>query len=240
MTGSEVGPALLRGIISKTGHRDFAELTHTPLCVGPGERRIAPPERGTLETTSCTRIDRASLRVAALTIIDEVGIDGVTLERLSARTGVPIAAVRVHYPSATACVTDAYEQVSREIYEDFARCLAAEPRWRRALMLASRTLLARLAAHPSEARLCFVEILRADRELLRRRDAGRRRLVDLLVAELGRRRDHPEQFRVQLELLLGAGFQAIAAVVEAGATAGLPELASELESRALVFEPVAA
>lgn len=195
-----------------------------------------------METASCssTCLACAALRAASLAIVDEAGIDGVTLERLAAHTGASAPWIRAHYPSAAACLADTYEHVSRGIYDDFARCLATEQGWRRALMLAARTLLARMASHPAEARLCFVEILRADRELLRRRAASRRRLVDLLVSELGRRRDRPEQFRIQLELLLGAGFQAIAAAVEAGDAADLPTLAGELESRAFVFEPAAA
>ena len=125
------------------------------------------------------------------------------------------------------------------VYDDFRRSFAAEPGWRRALMLASRTLLARMAAHPDEARLCFVEILRSDHELLRRRERSRRRLVELFVSELGRRRELAEQYRVQLELLIGAGFQTIATAIELGDISGLPRLAPELESRGLVFEPVA-
>lgn len=180
------------------------------------------------------------LRAAALSIIGSDGIEHVTIERLAAEACMPERLVLEHYEDASDCLYATYEEVSEGIYEDFARCFAFEPGWRRALMLAARTLLARLAAAPAEARLCFVDILRSDHELLRRRNLSRRRLVDLFVRELGRRRDDPEQFRVQLELLIGAGFQAIAAAVESGDVQGLPGIEPELESRAFVFEPVAA
>lgn len=45
---------------------------------------------------------------------------------------------------------------------------------------------------------------------------------------------------MQLELLIGAGFQAIAAAIESGDITALPGLAPELESRAFVCEPVPA
>lgn len=182
----------------------------------------------------------ATFRAVALRIVGEDGVEAVTAQRLSWAAGVSEDELRRHYRDPLICLGETYEEVSEGIYEDFRRCFDAEPGWRRALMLASRTLLQRMAAYPDEARLCFVEILRSDHELLRRRDRSRRRLVDLFVAELGRRRDHPEQFRLQLELVIGAGFQTIAAAIESGDISGLTELANELESRALVFEPVAA
>jgi hypothetical protein len=127
--------------------------------------------------------------------------------------------------------------VARGIYEDFAVAFAAEPGWRRGLRRGGVSLLRRLGARPAEARLCFVEVLHGDLELRRRRDANRRRLVDLFVAELGRRRDHPEHFRMQLELLIGAGFQAIAFEVARGKVDRLAALEPELVTRAFVFEP---
>jgi AcrR family transcriptional regulator len=180
------------------------------------------------------------LRGAALEVVGRDGIEALSTERLADQAGVPADEVAAHYPDARDCLHETYEEVSRSIYEDFARAFAAEEGWRRALMLAARTLLERLAARPAEARLCFQEVLRGDHELLRRRDAARRRMVDLFVEELGRRRDAPEQFRMQLEMLIGAEFQAIAMGVAGGDLAELPELHLELESRAFVFEPLAA
>lgn len=182
----------------------------------------------------------ARLRTAALKLIGKAGINTLTIESLAEQAVVPLGDARDHYPDHRACLLDTYDEVSLSIYEDFARCFVVVPGWRRALILAGRTLLERLASRPAEARLCFVEVLRGDHELLRRREDSRRRLVDLFVAELGHRRAQPEQFRVQLELLIGAGFQAIATAVISGDISELPELEPELESRASVFEPVVA
>jgi hypothetical protein len=162
------------------------------------------------------------------------------MERLAAESGIAPDRLCRHYSTASRCLYDTYEEVALSIYRDFAWAFGAVEGWRNALRLASRTLLRRLAADPAQARLCFAEILHGDYELLRRREVSRRRLLDLFVTELGRRREHPEQFRMQLELLLGAGFQAIAAAVADDRIAELETLAPELESRAFVFEPVAA
>lgn len=74
------------------------------------------------------------------------------------------------------------------LLDDFASAFAPEARWRDALSPAARRLLGRMAARPEEARLCFQEVLRGDHELLRRRDGARRKMADLFVGELGRRR----------------------------------------------------
>lgn len=182
----------------------------------------------------------ARLRGAALAIVGDGGIETLTLDRLAGRAGLSVDETRRHYPDLTECLYETYEEVSNSIYDDFVRSFAAEPRWRTALALGGRTLLERMAASPAEARLCFCDILRGDHELLRRRELARRRLVDLFVVELGRRRAEPEQFRIQLELLIGAAFQAIAAAVATGAIDELPRLEHELRSRAFVFEPVPA
>jgi AcrR family transcriptional regulator len=180
------------------------------------------------------------LRATALEIVGRDGIDGVTFERLGAQAQMPPEIVQAHYPTVAACLYDTYEKVAYSIYKDFATGFAAVPGWRNALRHVGATLLRRMAANPAEARLCFAEILQGDYELLRRREASRRRLISLFVRELGKRRDRPEDFRMQLELLIGSTFQAIASAVAEDRLDEFEQLASELESRAFVFEPVAA
>ena len=179
----------------------------------------------------------AELRQATLRIVGGEGIEAVTLERLSGEAGLSPDQIAAHYASPTACLYATYEEVAQSIHADFAAAFAAEPSWRRALTAAARGLLERMAARPDEAHLCFQEILRGDHELLRRRDAARRRMVDLFVRELGRRQGDEQVPRTQLELLIGAGFQAIATAVAQDRLAELPQLLAELTSRAYVFEP---
>jgi len=148
--------------------------------------------------------------------------------------------VRAHYATVESCLHDTYDEVARSIYEDFAEAFAAEQGWRDGLRLGANTLLRRMAAKPDEARFCFVEVLGGDHELLRRRDASRRRLIALFMGELRRECDKPELFAMQLELLIGSTFQTIAASIAHGEPAHLPALEPEIESRAYVFAPVAA
>ncbi len=181
----------------------------------------------------------ARLRSAAVAIVAEEGIESFNGDRLELRSGLAAEDLATHYVSATSCLYDAYEEVSRSIHDDFAVAFAAEPSWYDGLALAGRTLLARMAENPDEARFCFVEVLRGDHELARLRADSRRRLVDLFVAELRRRCDN-EVPRMQLELLIGAAFQAIASAVNGGNITELPGMMPELTSRAYVFQPAAA
>ena len=191
--------------------------------------------------TSCSPecLTCARLRSAVVAIVAEEGIESFSAERLALRSRLGHEVIAAHYASAADCLYDAYEEVSRSIHHDFAVAFAAEPSWYEGLALAGRTLLERLAAHPEEARFCFVEVLRGDHELARLRADSRRRLVDLFVSELRRRCDH-EVPRMQLELLIGAAFQAIAAAVNSGNITELPDMMPELTSRAYVFQPAAA
>jgi hypothetical protein len=183
----------------------------------------------------------ARLRAAVLEIVGADGIEALTRERVSTVAGVPPDGFGAHYATVASCLYDTYEEVSRSVYEDFVEAFRAEAGWRRALTIGGRRLLERMAARPAEARLCFVEVLRGDHELLRRRVAARTRMVELFARELRRRLDEQDDIpEIQLELLIGAGFQAIAQAVSDGQVAGLPELEPELISRANVFEPVPA
>jgi hypothetical protein len=180
------------------------------------------------------------LRDVALTIVGTDGIDALTDSRLAEDADLPWGTIEAHYPTASDCLYATYEEVARSIYQDFRAAFAAERAWRDGLRLATKTLLRRLVERPAEARLCFAEILHGDYELLRRRELSRRRLVRLFIREVRRRCDYPEPYTMQIELLIGASFQAIASAVAEGRLAEYETLAAELESRAFVFEPLAA
>lgn len=207
---------------------------------GAGRVSASRPE-GVVPTSCVPACPTCSqLRADALRIIGSEGIDGLTIYRLAGESGLAAEQVMAHYPTASGCLYDTYEEVALSIYLEFRWAFESEEGWRDALQLAATTLLRRIGANPAEARLCFAEILQGDYELLRRREASRRRLVNLFVSELGRRREDAETFRVQLELLIGVGFQTIAAAVLEERVGELDELSAELESRAFLFEPVAA
>jgi hypothetical protein len=182
----------------------------------------------------------AALRAAALRLAGAEGIEALTIERLWLEAGLSNGPTLPHYVSARSCLYDTYDYVSSSVYKDFAAAFAAEPDWSAALRLATETLLGRMAARPDEARFCFVEVLRGDHELLRRRDTNRRRLLSLFTREHALRRGHAAASEMQLEMLIGSSFQTIAACVAGGDFSALSALGPELESRASVFAAVAA
>jgi AcrR family transcriptional regulator len=181
----------------------------------------------------------AALRRAALEIVGEGGIDALTVRALSARSGLTAEALTRHYESPAACLHETYAEVSSSVREDFTKAFAWGSSWPDALRLAWRALLQRMASRPAEARLCFVEILRGDRELRCARDDARRLLLGLLAAEHRRRSDREPMPDMQFELLIGAAFQAIAGAVAAGRGGDLAELEDGLAELDGVFEPLA-
>jgi AcrR family transcriptional regulator len=181
----------------------------------------------------------AELRASALQLIGAGGIDALTLQTLSARSGLALEVLSRHYPSAAACLSDTYEETAASIRDEFAAALSRGSSWGDGLRLAGRGLIERLARRPNEARLCFVEVLRAQRELLRARDHARRRMVAMFLQEHRRRRSSEHLPEMQFELLVGAAFQAIAAAVAEGRMCDLSELEHELAQLDGVFEPVA-
>lgn len=189
-------------------------------------------------TEHCSVCDE--LRAATLAIVGNEGIDVLTTDRLCHAVLLSPDEVRLHYMSAASCLYDTYDEIAWSIYQDFAAAFSSKLRWSDALRCAAHRLLTRMAERPSEARFCFIEVLRGDHELLRRRDASRRRLIGLFMREFARRHESPELFGMQFEMLIGASFQTIAASVLRGGPARLPELGPELDSRASVFAPVAA
>lgn len=181
----------------------------------------------------------ALLRRAALSLVGDGGLEAMTLEALASSAAIDAVELRSHYATGAECLYDTYEEVARDVRNVIAAALTEAPSWPEALTLVGKRLLARMAERPAEAQLCFIEVLRGDREMLRRRNAERQRTIDLFVREHRRRRHHEDLPELQLELLVSAGFRAIGAAVADGRGAALPELEPELASLAEVFEPVA-
>ena len=186
------------------------------------------------DCATCTR-----LRRAALALVGDGGLEALTLEALAGSAAIDAVELRRHYATEAECLYDTYEEVARDVRDEIAAVFAEVPSWPEALTLVGKRLLAWMAGRPAEARLCFIEILRGDREMLRLRDAERQRTIDLFVREHRRRRHREDLPELQLELLVSAGFRAIGAAVAEGRVAALPELEPELASVAEVFEPVA-
>jgi AcrR family transcriptional regulator len=183
--------------------------------------------------------DCKQLRAAALELVHAEGVEGVTLDALSERTGRSLEEVRSHYATAESCLWATYDEVAFALFLALVGGFAQPGNWETAVGRALRWLLARLAAHPAEARLCFVEAVRGDRRLRRHCAETRTWVVELFAAEHRRRRHHDE-FELQIELLVGAAAQAIAGAVADEPTRDLRELEPTLAGLTEVFTPVAA
>lgn len=177
---------------------------------------------------------------AALAVSPERGIEALRSERLVDRAGIVMVDLTADNLTPALCGYEAYQAVAETVFTEFAEAFADDEDWRGALRVAARNTLRRMAARPDEARLYFVEVTRGDHGLLERHVAARARLVKLCVDELSRRGGEQDLPEIRVELLIGAGFRAIADAVEDGRLADLPELERELAQRAWAFEAVAA
>jgi AcrR family transcriptional regulator len=182
----------------------------------------------------------ASIRSATLQLVGDRGLSGVSLDALVERTKLTPAQLRSHYPTVQACVSDTYERVSMDLLGIMADSFARSRSWSDALTSGVGNVLRRLARRPAEARLCFVEVLRGDRELLWRRENMRRLTVELLTAEHNSRSDTEQLSTMQHEMLVGASFHMIASRVEDGQIDELLELGPKLAELAGMFQPIAA
>jgi AcrR family transcriptional regulator len=184
---------------------------------------------------ACATCER--LREAALSIVGEGGTQALSEQGLAERVGLPPDELARHYPSVGECVYETYDEIVCDILRDMVDAFAGGGGWQSGFELARRRLLERMAAHPAEARLCFVETVRGDRELRRRRDITRRWVVQFLTQEYTRRRHEEELPPLQIELLIGAGFQTISTAVAEGEADDLVELDEKLAEIAGFFIP---
>jgi AcrR family transcriptional regulator len=178
------------------------------------------------------------LRAAALELVGEEGIENLSLESLAARTGGQPAEVATHYATSRECIYETYDEVASDLRREMMDAFEDGSDWQEGFELARRRILERLAVNPAEARLCFVETLRGDRGLRRRRDVNRRSLLDFLTREYARSANGVGMRPIQIELLIGADFQAISTAVAQDGGLDLGELDSRLAELESCFLPV--
>lgn len=156
------------------------------------------------------------LRRAALEMVGEGGAPALSKSGLGERVGLSPDEVGRHYATVSECLYETYDETACDILRDMVEAFAEAGGWQSGFELSRRRLLERMAARPAEARLCFVETVRGNRELRRRRDVTRRWVVEFLTREYAQRRHEEELPPLQIELLIGAGFQTISSAVADG------------------------
>ncbi len=186
-------------------------------------------------TPACSTCEQ--LREAALELIGEGGVAGLSLDALADRVGLARSTVEEHYPTAANCLYETYDEVSARVALDMAGAFAQGTSWETGFGLARQRLLTRLVAHPAEARLCFVEVVRGDRQLRLREDTTRQWIVDFLSREYEQRRATEDLPELQIELLIAAGFHAISNAVSAGGADGAAALRQQLADLAQAMGP---
>jgi AcrR family transcriptional regulator len=182
----------------------------------------------------------ASLRAAAIQLVADHGLDALSRASLGEAAGLTEDQVVNHYENPLTCLYEAYDELSADLELEAADAFDCPSDWRRAFGDVSVRLLTRLSENSNETRLLFVEALRGDRELRRRRERSRQRMVALFLSEHRRRDDSGEMSEIQLEMLLGASFHVIAGHVAEGRIENLPQLAPELGELAGMFDGLAA
>lgn len=188
--------------------------------------------------TKCSVCGR--LQEVAVQIVGDGGADALSLDALSRESGLSRKQIRAHYASAEACLYDAYDRASGDLVRIVADAFGNGDGWWAEFDVATRELFTRLAANPAEARLCFVEAPRVDRELRRRCEHRRREIVHFLAGEYERRRRREQLSEVRIELLVGASFHAISEAIATGGPDELLALGPKLSELAGVVELAAA
>jgi hypothetical protein len=176
------------------------------------------------------------LRELAVEVVGDDGAEALSLEVLSVRSGLPLKQIQAHYSTADACLCDAYEDAAGDLMRIVADAFGDGEGWSAGFEAATRELLSRMVANPSEARLCFVEAPRANRELRRRCEDRRRAIVDFLAREYEHRRERERLSEVRIELLVGASFHAISEALAAGGPDELVALGPRFSELAGVVE----
>jgi AcrR family transcriptional regulator len=190
-------------------------------------------------TPACATCER--LRGAALELIGQGGIEALTEESLATRAALAPGDLGDHYRTPADCLYETYDEIASDVIRDLVHAFSNGSDWRSALELSRRLLLERILANPAQARLCFVESVRGDRELRRRHDLARRWIVRFLAREHARRYEQGDLPAMQFEMLVGAGFQTVARAVGSGDSAEVLELDPALSELLEWFipEPVA-
>ena len=180
------------------------------------------------------------LQGAALEVVGRWGAGALSMEAVAERAGLSADEGHAHYATAAACVYEVYEHASARLLGVVFEAFHEDPGWERGLERAWHGLVELIGERPLEARLCFVEAPRVDRELRRGSERRRRQLVSFLENEYERRRGPQWLSGVQIELLAGAGFHTVSEALAADGSEQLAALTDRLGELAGVFELAAA
>lgn len=99
--------------------------------------------------TSPRRTTREAIVAAALALLDEVGIDGLTMRKLARAVGVPPMSLYLHFPSKEKLLDLMYQEIASRLYAD----LNDESPWQSGLGVLCQRTRTMFLAHPEWVRL---------------------------------------------------------------------------------------
>jgi hypothetical protein len=181
----------------------------------------------------------AGLRRAAVAVVGNLGLDGITAERLAQVCGLrPEAAARHACGSVDVVVAAAYVEAMEGLQARFAARLRRAATREQGLRDATADLLAYLARHGDVAAFVTVEVRHGHRELQKLREKMRLRSVANVRRELARFDGDAVAPDLQIEMLIATMGLIIARHVEAGRTAELPAALEPALALADACEPL--
>lgn len=180
------------------------------------------------------------LRAAALEVVGNGGIGALCSESLAAQASLPPEEVAAHYPVLASCLHEGYEEEASDLVRTVVEGYEDGADWQSGFERSRADLVEWVSTHPAGARLFFVEAVRGDRELRRRRDRTRRKIVEFFAGEYARSANGNAVPLLQIELLIGAGFQLISGAIGHGEAAQheMPALEQRLAELDGFFIPV--
>lgn len=174
---------------------------------------------------------RTRLLGAAIRIAGSEGYAGMTVSAVIAKAGVSRKTFYEFFSDREDIFLAAFDLVAEHALAGARRAYDGGDDWPQRLRSVLAVGLDALAAHPHEARTCFVEVLAAGPRALKRRDAAMREFMQFLSPgyEAARAAGGTETIPpVMPEAIVGAIFEIVYARVLQDRTAELPELLEQL------------
>ncbi|HEY1688083.1 MAG TPA: TetR/AcrR family transcriptional regulator [Solirubrobacteraceae bacterium] len=127
-------------------------------------------------------IQRSRLVSAASSVVDELGCDGASVLRITARAGVSRRTFYEIFENRDECLLAAFERGLQQATSELAAAKLHDLPWRERIRGGLWVILCMLDREPALARLCVMHSLRGGPELLARRQQVLRQLIAVVGA----------------------------------------------------------
>lgn len=193
-----------------------------------------PRGRHGLPRQFVVRSQRERMLEATARAVSELGYTGLTVAAILERAGVSRKTFYEHFSDKEECFLAAFDVVSEGLVRSVSDAFNGQTAWRERVHDGLAEFLRVLAAEPSFARMCIVEVLAAGPAALQRRDGVMRTFT--VFFDAGRAEAPPDRELPKLisESVVGAIYELIYARILRNRTEELPDLLPDLLYIALV------